>query len=68
MFLLMLAGAVMTAEGFGFTATLLDPMEEQVAAFHTVTPRVTGDVVPAENVMLREPAPAVMVPPVTVQL
>jgi hypothetical protein len=55
------AGAVITADGTGLTATLADPLELQ-AAFVTVTLKPTGPLPPAVNLIVRVPAPRVIVP------
>ena len=46
----------------GSIGTLLEPMELQPPLCATVTPSITDPEAPAENVMLRVPAPAVIVP------
>jgi hypothetical protein len=61
------AGAEIAADGMEFTATLREPVAAQLAPVCTVTPSAIGPEAPAENVMLRVPAPPVMEPLVMVQ-
>jgi hypothetical protein len=61
------AGDEISAEGMRFTATLCEPVAVQLAPVCTVTPSAIGPAGPAENVMLRVPAPPVMEPLVMVQ-
>ncbi len=55
-------GAVMAAEGTGFTVTFVDPFAEQPAAVATVTVSCTGPVAAASNVIDAVPVPPVIVP------
>jgi hypothetical protein len=60
-------GAVMATEGAGSTATLEEPSAAQPVALWTFTPSETDPEGPAVNLMLRDPAPLVIVPFVIVQ-